>query len=72
MSSNKQWSSLIRFKDTNGEVKFGEPKDDLKAATVWEGSSIFDVVPSDKEVEVAEVSKKTFSTTLQLVLTSDD
>ncbi|KAK4954230.1 2-keto-4-pentenoate hydratase 2-oxohepta-3-ene-1,7-dioic acid hydratase [Elasticomyces elasticus] len=56
MASSPQWKSIIRFKDSNGQVLYGEPLgDDLKKATVFEGGDILSLTKSDKVVEVGEV-----------------
>ncbi|KAK5696519.1 hypothetical protein LTR97_007822 [Elasticomyces elasticus] len=56
MASSPQWKSIIRFKDSNGQVLYGEPLgDDLKKATVFEGDDILSLTKSDKVVEVGEV-----------------
>ncbi|KAK5745981.1 hypothetical protein LTR17_001111 [Elasticomyces elasticus] len=56
MASSPQWKSIIRFKDNDGQVLYGEPLgDDLKKATVFEGSDILSLTKTDKIVEVSEV-----------------
>ena len=53
------WSRLVRYKDENGTVKYGEPVSDEASfedgkveVRICEGSSIFDAKPTS-EVEVA-------------------
>ena len=55
MAESQKWGSLIRFQDTAGEVKYGEPTDGLKRATVLHGSDILHLSKSADVVEVAEV-----------------
>lgn len=56
MASALSWNSLIRFRDPENRIFYGEPDDNLKAATIWEGSSILNLRPASKEqVDVAEV-----------------
>ena len=56
MSSTPAWKNLIRFKDSNGKINFGEAdNDDLQAATIWEGESILNLTKTENQTDVAEV-----------------
>lgn len=58
MASKQQWKSVIRFKDAQGRVRYGEPTVDLKKATLLEGDDVCNLSFKTREVvDVAEVSK---------------
>lgn len=54
MATAQAWKSLIRFKDANGQVQFGEPDEDLKTATILQGSDILNL---NKTTDVAQVQE---------------
>lgn len=56
MASSNGWKSLIRFKDRSGKVQYGEPDDQMRSATVFEGGDIFTLSKTSDTAEVAEVS----------------
>jgi len=49
------WKSIIRFKDSNGDVLYGEPDQGLKKATVYEGNDVLSLNRTEKTADVAEV-----------------
>jgi len=53
--ASSQWNSLIRFKDPDGKIYYGEPDKELKHARVWTGDEIFELSRSDITVKVQEV-----------------
>ena len=55
MPTAQAWKSLIRFKDANGQVQFGEPDEDLKTATILQGSDIFNLTKTTDVAQVQEV-----------------
>ena len=53
------WKSLIRFKDTQGNVHYGEPLDSkFTKATLFTGPDLFSLSKSSDTADVAEVSLK--------------
>jgi 2-keto-4-pentenoate hydratase/2-oxohepta-3-ene-1,7-dioic acid hydratase in catechol pathway len=56
MTDSPSWSTVIRFKQSNGDISFGEPSKDFKTATLLAGSSIFDLAPTTDVEEVKEVN----------------
>jgi 2-keto-4-pentenoate hydratase/2-oxohepta-3-ene-1,7-dioic acid hydratase in catechol pathway len=55
MATISTWKSLVRFRDDSREVWFGEPEEDLKKATIWEGKDILNLTPTSKTVNIAEI-----------------
>ncbi|KAI9741311.1 MAG: hypothetical protein M1834_003028 [Cirrosporium novae-zelandiae] len=49
------WGSLIRFKDQNGLICFGEPDAEFKRARIWVGSSVERLLKTESVRNVAEV-----------------
>ena len=50
------WKSIIRFRDGDGQVRFGEPlNDDLKRATNWSGDSVLDLTATKEESDVVQL-----------------
>lgn len=49
------WNSIIRFKDVDGTVRYGEPSSDLKSARIWSGSDILSLSLTDETSEVVQV-----------------
>ena len=49
------WKSLIRFKDSSGNIKYGEPDANLKSATVYDGSNILNLRQTQQKADVIEV-----------------
>ncbi|TKA79332.1 hypothetical protein B0A55_03454 [Friedmanniomyces simplex] len=56
MPSPPQWKSVIRFKDQDGHVLYGEPEDgSLTKATVYEGNDLLSLTKTEKSAEIAEI-----------------
>ncbi len=55
MAHQSNWDRLIRFKDADGQVRYGEPNASLDKATVWEGGNILELRKTDQSAEVKEV-----------------
>ncbi|TKA52288.1 hypothetical protein B0A55_11417, partial [Friedmanniomyces simplex] len=56
MPSPPQWKSVIRFKDQDGHVLYGEPEDgSLAKAIVYEGNDLLSLTKTEKSAEVAEI-----------------
>ena len=58
MSATPEWNRLIRFQDVAGKVRYGEPNDDFKSATVWEGDDMLQLSRTADVVDVSEVSRR--------------
>lgn len=55
MANSRGWQSIIRFKDAQGKVRFGDPNSDLTKATIWEGSDVLQLSKTENTAEVKEV-----------------
>ena len=66
MSGTRGWQSLIRFEDSTGQVRYGEPEDDLKRATVWQGDSLLQLLETDNVVDVKQVRSRIQAICVQL------
>jgi hypothetical protein len=58
MSQNPAWKSIIRFQDSAGVTRYGEPAPDLKRAQVYEGQDLLHLSAGSDVVDVAEVSSQ--------------
>lgn len=51
------WKSLIRFKDNQGNIQYGEPLDaGFSKATVFAGPDLFSLSKTSETIDVKEVS----------------
>ncbi|KAK3069643.1 hypothetical protein LTR53_011866 [Teratosphaeriaceae sp. CCFEE 6253] len=50
-----QWKSIICFKDSDGNVLYGEPDEKLKKVTVYDGDDLLSLTRTERTAEVAEV-----------------
>ena len=55
MASTSSWKSLVRFRDGSGEIYFGEPDEDMKSATIWEGQDVLNLTQSSKTANIVDI-----------------
>lgn len=55
MANQASWKCLIRFRDRDGDIRYGEPDEDLKKATIWKGNDILKISKTSEVVDVKEV-----------------
>lgn len=55
MVQHDSWKSLVRFRDGDGNIQYGEPDEGLKKAVVWKGDDLLALSKTSDIVDVREV-----------------